>query len=155
MSDENKYIIELEFTHKGLECVVIFTDMGHRCGYVGVEEGSPLFGIDYDEPIIVAENGDSLAPEDLFGVPGGLNYSDDLCHAIDKKRPLWWFGFDCAHCNDSKDYESTLKYFGEERCEALRVYEDLLMGEVKTLEYVVNACKNLAKQIVQVVKTYK
>lgn len=61
---------------------------GHWCGYVGVSEGHPYFGRDYDD--LNALN---------IQVHGGLTYAKDHkpMHAPDG---LWWFGFDCAHLGD-------------------------------------------------------
>ena len=42
-----KYIVEKEFNHNGLKCVVTFSNMGHRCGYVGVPKWHPLYGKNY------------------------------------------------------------------------------------------------------------
>ena len=61
--------------------------VGHWCGYLGLPEGHPWHGLDYDniEP----------SPD----VHGGLTYA-----ANHKPRQesdgLWWIGFDCAHGGD-------------------------------------------------------
>ena len=44
--------VEKEFNHSGYRCVVVMTEMGHRCGYVAVPEGHALFGVDYSENIL-------------------------------------------------------------------------------------------------------
>lgn len=44
------YVIEKEFEHKGLKCVVLLLAIGHRCGYVGgMTELFKNFGLDIDE----------------------------------------------------------------------------------------------------------
>ena len=48
---EKTHIIEKSFIHSNKQCLVIFTNMGHRCGYVAVEKDSPLYGIDYNDVI--------------------------------------------------------------------------------------------------------
>ena len=56
-----KYIVEKEFNHNGLKCVVIFSNMGHRCGYVGVPKWHPLYGKDYMDYLdIKKEHQDSI-----------------------------------------------------------------------------------------------
>ncbi len=30
----DKYVIESEFEHLGMKCVVVMQELGHRCGYV-------------------------------------------------------------------------------------------------------------------------
>ena len=99
----------------------------HRCGYVEVPKGHPLFGVRYSEQCKALTN---EAPEDVFRVHGGLTYSD-----ADQPYPVtsdgWWFGFDCAH------YEDKTEYFD---------------GEERSAEYVVSECESLARQIVEAVK---
>jgi hypothetical protein len=64
---------------------------GYWCGYVGVPNGHPRYGVD--------------DAGDLDG-HGGVNYaarcSGDICHVPAPGMPddVWWFGFDCGHCFD-------------------------------------------------------
>ncbi len=72
------------------------------CGYVGVTEGHPLFGMEYDE----------VETKYNLDVHGGLTFSalcdgdeeKGICHvATDENgKPIeaWWLGFDCAHYTD-------------------------------------------------------
>lgn len=41
---EKRYIVEREFEHVGYKCVVIFGNMAHRCGYVGIPKNHTLYG---------------------------------------------------------------------------------------------------------------
>jgi len=41
------YMIEKIWEHKSNVCVVIMTDIGHRCGYVGINPDHPLYGEEY------------------------------------------------------------------------------------------------------------
>lgn len=81
----------------GYACLVKRNTMGALCGYVGVPEGHPWHGKDYDE----------IEPD----VHGGLTYADScqegpedmtICHvpAPSEPEPLWWLGFDCHHFRD-------------------------------------------------------
>lgn len=45
---EKRYIVEREFEHVGYKCVVIFGNMAHRCGYVGIPKNHTLYGKNYD-----------------------------------------------------------------------------------------------------------
>lgn len=61
--------VEKDFEHNGHRCVVIFTDMGHRCGYVGVNESSPLWCKDYCDylPINKSElEGEEIGKRGIF-----------------------------------------------------------------------------------------
>jgi len=46
---------ESYFYHKGLPCVVLFTTLGHRCGYVGIPNTHPLSHINYNAAIMKPE----------------------------------------------------------------------------------------------------
>lgn len=114
-----------EFEHAGLTCEVILTGMGHHCGYVAVPIDHPWYGKSYDEAVVVPEAvlnrpmlGENVGYINLFcaalsaddiergmmridlaiDVHGGLTFSDK-----DNARDLWWFGFDCAHCDDGRN----------------------------------------------------
>lgn len=164
--------VEKDFEYQGHRCVVIFTDMGHRCGYVSVNENSPLWCKDYSDyldikkselegkeigktgiiPLIMSacDEDERIQIDSYFDVHGGITYSGG---GIGSKYPvesdLYWFGFDCAHCYDSMDCEKLREYFPNERFTESRIamalnFED---NEIRTLEYVEQECRNLADQI--------
>ena len=152
--------VEKDFEHNGHRCVVIFTDMGHRCGYVGVNESSPLWCKDYCDylpinkselegeeigkrgvfPLMMAafDEDERVRIDTYFDVHGGITFSSG---GKESKYPvesnLYWFGFDCAHCND----RISALYFSD--------------SEVRTLEYVTQECMNLADQIAEVEQLLK
>ena len=165
------YKIESIFKHKELDCVIIFTLSGHRCGYVGVTKDSPLFNISYGEdlkkPELLKElkqtkldkrgiiplfcwDREKVTPEILFNVHGGITYSDKGCYPITRSYEIWWFGFDCAHLNDVKDKQAFASYFPDKE---LSIYS-FTSGSIRTHEYVKQECKNLAEQILCVESTY-
>lgn len=118
--------IERQWTAHGLDCAVVWTDMGarygHRCGYVRVPEDHPWHGLDYDAPALEGPadyEGRSLDDAGMSGtiaalagqldewatrieghvaIHGGLTYAG--CGVSDLSRG-WWFGFDCAHLDDT------------------------------------------------------
>ncbi|HVJ44675.1 MAG TPA: hypothetical protein VM639_24470 [Dongiaceae bacterium] len=80
-----------------LDCLMVRNHSGVWCGYVGVSEGHPSFGKDYDDVPVDAHGGLTFAAfcrEDAgeFGI----------CHVPEAGRPhrIWWLGFDCAHAGD-------------------------------------------------------
>jgi hypothetical protein len=89
----------------GYACLIKRGPVGALCGYVGVPEGHPWHGKDYDDITPYPE------------VHGGLTYAslcqegpegETICHmaAPGEPEPLWWLGFDCAHAGDlSPAYE--------------------------------------------------
>lgn len=172
-------VLEASFQHEGLDCAVVFTKMGHRCGYVGVKKTSPLFKVNYSDnlkkPELLEElkqttfgkrgvmelfcwDGERTSPSILFDVHGSITYSDGLgCWPVTRGYPLWWFGFDCAHYGDAKDWNTVAKYWGEG--EEIQKMYDIDMefytgGIIRTKEYVIQECKNLAEQILCVESTY-
>ena len=169
------YKVESDFEYKGYRCVVVFTDRGHRCGYVGVPSGHMLYKKRYTDyldiskselddekignrgmiPILSAAfDDDERARLDYwFNVHGGLTYSRDGNYPIESD--LWWFGFDCAHYNDGKDLDLVEKYWGDDPRikERLKIdrefssyYED---NPIRSNEYVEDECKALVEQIIK------
>jgi hypothetical protein len=123
----------------GHRLVVIFTPLGHRCGYVGVYENSPLRNVEYNDLDV--------------NVHGGLTFSGNL-NADDSQ---WFFGFDCAHIFDSPDIEQQKKYIemglmSESQYDLLNVYliSHFLPKEksVKSLDFVLEELKNLSVQLI-------
>jgi hypothetical protein len=139
----------------GLPCLAVRTPWsGNWCGYVGVAEGHPAFGVGYGAA-------DKLAPEDDDGyrglrVHGGLTFADfcqegaeetGICHVPQPGQPerVWWLGFDCAHCDDLSP--ATFVTAGERYRQVMRSNPRYAY---RTLEYVQGECANLARQLVEV-----
>lgn len=100
-------------------------DFGNWCGYVEVPKDHPLFGVAYNAPsetladalerrkqrpigenpsfaVLIAcalGGGVRPSPDTVFEVHGGITYSGDAYWAGGEKG-TWWYGFDCAHCDD-------------------------------------------------------
>ena len=172
--------VEKDFEHNGHRCVVIFTDMGHRCGYVGVNESSPLWCKDYCDylpinkselegeeigkrgvfPLMMAafDEDERVRIDTYFDVHGGITFSSG---GKESKYPvesnLYWFGFDCAHCNDRIDVDKLREYFPDGKFTESRIESALYFSdsEVRTLEYVTQECMNLADQIAEVEQLLK
>ncbi len=111
----------------GLDCAVLRMDMGHRCGYVNVPPEHPWHGIAYnaEAPEGSADvEGRTLDDAGMGGmiallggekgveqwsdrieahvaVHGGLTFSNTSAGDLPEG---WWFGFDCAHLDDTPDY---------------------------------------------------
>lgn len=162
------YQIERDWiTRAGLRAVVVVLlyQLGlrrHRCGYVEVPRGHPLYGVGYMEPCEVipedlteqallgkkspvllvtasvgAAAGKTLrrSPDVAFDVHGGLTYSGPGSDGYPVPSEGWWFGFDCAHAGDAPiDH---LPYVSEVQAG----------GVTRSLDYVVSECERLADQI--------
>lgn len=149
-------------TAAGLRAVVLLVRGSHRCGYVGVDSTHPLHGIEYGAPIpcmreaaqsaTVGSKGvmlaltaccDALADgevrpslDTLIDCHGGLTWSDGDDHYPAEAQGVWWFGFDCAHCGDG----------------SLDPGHDWMAGPVRSLEYCVEECESIARQIAGIEK---
>lgn len=132
----NDYVIESSFRHKGYQCVVVLSILGHRCGYVGIPESHPYYGEHYDK-----------VPVDCHG---GLKYSRGylLDFGI---AGMWWFGFDTAHFDDKTDNVAVKKAFKDHPDLELflRIRDNQSWGTVKKLRYVEHECRKIADQLVK------
>jgi hypothetical protein len=130
----------------GLDCLIVRGPGGALCGYVGITEGHPWFGIDYSGCTLPEPCGEpycSHYPD--VDVHGGLTFADfchegpdpsrGICHVPFEGRPerVWWFGFDCAHSGDVTPKWS--REWGE------------WGASYKTERYVRGWCANLASQL--------
>ena len=176
------YKVESDFDYKGYRCVVVFNDMGFRCGYVGVPEGHPLYGKEYysgmgisyreleNEPAgkrgIVSilraayRENDDVSMDIYFDVHGSLTFSDGgKGSSYPIESDLWWLGFDCGHCGDGKDLDLVEQLWGNDeriktRIKIERMYPYYEDYEIRTQEYVEQECKNLVDQIIEYTEKY-
>lgn len=166
------YIVEREFEHAGYKCVVVFQEMGYRCGYVGVTKDSKLYGKSYMDKLDIKmeemydkqigkrgiipwfcaffDDKEERVRLDLyFDVHGSLTYSDGGKNSdYPIKSDLWWFGFYCDHAGDRKDYEYTMKLFPdqEKRCKDLMRIERECYGEPEEREDVIRSEEYVAEE---------
>lgn len=80
--------IEREFEESGLQCCTRTNDMGHRCGYVALPKGHPLFGKDYDKCY-------DIAPD--LEVDGGITFASGT-------DDVWILGWDAMHAWHRRDW---------------------------------------------------
>ena len=149
-------------TEAGLRAVRLIANRSHRCGYVEVPVGHPLYGVGYCEatpaligidleslelgkksPILILTGGVNAlpgetirrSPDVVFDVHGGLTFSRG-----GGKYPVqsegWWFGFDCSHHGDGS------------------MREDMNFPDdnypVRSEDYVVAECESLARQLANI-----
>ena len=166
------YNVEFDFiSEEGLRCVgIAITDMGHRCGYVGVPRGHVLYGVEYNEtlpdaisfvtdeimenaeigargaiPVFFAAFSNRMNRLDVvIDVHGSLTYSGRSEQYPIPDTNLWWFGFDCAHAGDGKDFSIMDERTKEAYASGFRYYPE---GPVRSKEYVMQHCKLLARQL--------
>jgi DNA-directed RNA polymerase subunit L len=165
------YEVEADFEHNRLRCVVVMQDGGWRCGYVGVPKGNIFYGKNYHDHIseleslqeklkntpvgkrsplsIVFWNGESVSPEVLFNVHGGITFADSI-ENYPVESELWWFGYDCNHCGDAVDVDRIKNV--KHRQVTIEINEKYPIRDqiVRSLEYCIDECKSLADQIVEI-----
>lgn len=133
-------------TESGLRAVIVMNSLGFHCGYVGVPPGHPLHGVEYSQSTPVL--GDS--PESVFDVHGGITYAGEGGGEPFLDAGLWWFGYDCGHCWDAAAPEHIEKM--------MQLYPDQPFmwssagGTFRDLDYCIDECESLARQIVDEVK---
>ena len=120
-------------TESGLRAVVVVQDHGSRCGYVGVPEGHAASGKDYDELDI--------------NVHGGLTYAGCNDSYPAPSDGLWWLGYDCAHWGDVRDPSLMTPDYKELHDKGLFTSALDDYGVVRSLDYCIEQCESLAKQL--------
>lgn len=146
--------VEFDQEYEGLRCVGVLNQVGHRCGYVGVDNTHPLFGFEYNSKLpkellyywekvknrpfgkrsiidVLCCDIENPSVGILFNVHGGITYSgsNSSKYPVESKEKLWFFGFDCAHADD--------------------------LNNPKSKSYVRSECKSLAKQLIKINKGEK
>lgn len=114
----------------GLPCLIVRGKAGALCGYVGVAEGHPLYGVQYsDDSVSLDAHGGITYSDFCFGDPEGHT----ICHVAGDGEPdkVWWFGFDCLHL-----YDRVPKWSDNDHGDAYR-----------DIDYVKNECRQLAEQL--------
>lgn len=130
----------------GLDCLVMRGPHGAWCGYVGVPDTHPAFGVSYYKTgfdLFEVASGRAQKQVNVqhqvneIIVHGGMTYSGSDTARGDG---LHWFGFDCAHAGDfCPGYQGAAQLGKPTGWGGVVEYRDL--------EYVQNECVSLAKQL--------
>lgn len=120
--------VEREGTAHGLRFAVLLMDMGHRCGYVAVPEDHPFYGrgysekVPWDRPAALEDRAmDDAGMGGMIALLGGADGVDEWARRVEGHVAVhggltfagkglpgledgWWFGFDCAHADDSPSF---------------------------------------------------
>lgn len=119
-------MLEKFWEEDGYRMEIVFTDMGHRCGYIHLPEGHVFEGVEFNKLDC--------------GVHGGLTYSRRI-------GGRWVLGFDCAHCWDAPDLEAMRGYRIPEELIAVRRESLAMDGIIRTKEYVERELLGLLEQL--------
>jgi len=179
-----EYIIESQFVHEGKPCAILLSKRGYRCGYVGVPKTSPLYaigygvdlkdiGLDIDMSTVqigkksivscLCWDGKSQRLDLICDVHGGITYADGCPdYPVKTKHPTWWFGFDCAHAGDARDWDAVKRnfllkdyireYSSDLQMKGMYPYE---VEKIRSFDYVRKECENLSEQLSDIEKLLK
>lgn len=155
------HVVKQWKTAAGFTAVVIMCRGRHHCGYVGLPKDHLLHGLDYNtsspyiKNVIEEESvgqrsvlsllcieGKETAPVIAYDVHGSITWSGYLKGFPEADEFLWFFGFDCAHCDDgvSQQYAD---WCAENNCPCFESTEGF-----KDLAFCEQQCESLAQQIV-------
>jgi hypothetical protein len=138
--------------------VVVKYDTGHRNGYVGVSQESPLYKRPYGSEL----DGLGYSIEMKINVHGGVTYSGMLGRYVVGGENPWYFGFDCNHLDDkiiepNDMYEILIKsgqFSSGEIDRTMQRYTQVYSmmvgiseGTTKSKDYVVAECFEMSKQL--------
>ena len=166
-------VVERNFECGKYHCLVVFTRNGVYNGYIGVPKGHFLYKQPYgkrnerlkfdkdkafnnnvfgffEELLTGDKQRECLAPDLYFSAHCGFNYSGALPGYKEAKRGYWYFGFDCGHCADGRDFEKAYKLGLLEEYEyfVLRdVYDYFDFGEFRTADYVEENLRQVAAEM--------
>lgn len=135
----------LEWKEHGFHCMIKRAPTGALCGYVAVEKGHPIFGLNYYKSDFYIEDvlsGEAVSEALLqkqineINVHGGLTYAGKW----EEESDLYWFGFDCSHA-----WDFIPKY--DEISELEKDTEWGAKKEYCNIAYVKASCNSLAEQI--------
>ena len=124
----------------GLPCLARRGQFGGLCGYVGVSPGHPAYGKRYNDVYVDVHGGLTYAAKCSHG-----EEDKSICHIPGDGEPddVWWLGFDCGHYMDFSPGLVPVDHptlgLGK-----LSSFEKL---EYRTLDFVQNECRRLAKQL--------
>lgn len=152
-------------THAGLPCELHRESLLHHwCGYVGLDPGHPLYGVEgnaaspalkdglqrlLEQPLaeikwrfavgLAALSGcANPTPALVLSVHGGITWAANHLPWIAIPAGNWWYGFDCNHCDDlCPDMEQRMEKYGLPRGN----------GQWRTLDYALTECRFLAEQL--------
>lgn len=140
----------------------------HRCEYVGIPQSHSLHEKEYNKHCedlvfvfeeiknlslgkrssiaVFAFKNNHVSPEIIFNIHGGITYSSNGSKDYSiKQKNTWWFEYDCNHTEDAKDL-NVIK-----NKELKKIYARFNKnGEIRTLDYCIEECNSLARQLKEV-----
>lgn len=127
--------IESEFIYSGYKCIVTFTPVGHRCGYVELNKEHEYYRRNFNKIPVACH--------------GGLTWSANYIPGTLDNKDKWYIGFDCNHSFDGIDLE-TYKIMYDKELSVLGDNErDLVCSSVVTMAHVKSEYEYKSKEYVE------
>lgn len=136
-------VVEDGGIYKNYQYLITFMHMGHRCGYVGINKENKFYNLSHYDDL----------PD--LDVHGGVTFFDTSDCIIDEnliKNSCGdkWIGFDAGHYMDKLDKFLAIKLFSSPNYYLLN--NVVIYGEIRSKEYMIQECKNLIDQLVELNK---
>ena len=137
--------IEKVWGYRNMQCSVIHTTLGHRCGYVVVPDN-----MEVPRELVDEEAGWDYVD---LNVHGGITFEEDTKFKMGTRSEVCGImvggdtkilGFDCAHAYDNSDEKLTIKRFGG--CGMPSFSNN---GTIKTQPYCEAECRSMVDQIIE------
>lgn len=141
----HNYYIESKFYYKDYPCIVILSDFGYRCGYVGLSRDNKFYDMEYWKIPVTCH--------------GGLTYGEN-CLVDEPDLGYYWIGFDCNHYHDGRDFEA-IRAVWKDNPEKIEIYNTIYESEKIynqvlescSREYVEEECKSIVDQLITLISS--
>lgn len=129
--------IEKEFDYYDYHCIITFTELGYRCGYIQLKEDDYLYGKNFQE----------INDNHLLSIP--LSYSGWV---FPKKDDHFWIGFTCDNRGDKPDLNKVIEIWGEKPLVLTLLNMNKIPiipkdGTIRDVEYVQDRVQRLVMEI--------
>ena len=129
--------IEKEFDYKGHHCVVAFTEVGYRSGYVSLNEKDRFYDVNYQKI------------NDTYKLPIKLDSSG---RTFPKNDGTFWIGFTCNSKADKPDMKKVTEIYGEKPLVLTLLNMNNIptvsrTGTIRSVEYIEERIKHLIDEV--------
>ena len=135
-----KFVIEKSWWYRNMQCSVIFTNLGHRCGYIAMPKNTKVPYTDW--------------PYADMDVHGGITFDKTRVAEMGVRHRIrgmmvsdgvHLLGFDCAHYMDGFDADLTEKIFGVRTPMETAFYKN---DVVRSMSFCEEQCRSLVDQAI-------
>ena len=130
-------LIEKQFDYLGYQCVITFTEIGYRCGYVAIPKDSKFYNRTFAD----------INDEKILTIP--LSYAGETFPMNDGN---YWLGFTCDKKGDKPDTDRVRQIWGDKAMVLTFLNMNKINilpkdGVIRTTEYVQDKLERLVLEI--------